>query len=369
MQTRRTLFHLILITPALMLLVLLLAVGFDLHALRAVDPAAVASALRDRLAARPPESFPPPEKLFTLDPGKQTAFLFGASSLVLSDGAIFPDYLERISNGLQTVNFGVSGIDSFSVRLRVGQALDETRPDFIILYYGHNDFNNTYNGFIIPTYFRKFDYLLALPYLVHDKDRPDGVILSADWYWYARLMRPRIIRACEQLRLLDIRSAAYDPVNRLIVETFRRNNEAIISRAAARKVPVVLITPVGNLRAEPYGDLATTTALYRQGMADTDYARSLSLLKQARDAEILTYDLRAKSALLDVIRSSERPGVYVLDLERELEQRHFSFGYDDFLDYFHFNDRSHRLVAQIIRDFLVRHRLLEQRAHTPASAR
>src|SRR5262249_40946183 len=141
-----------------------------------------------------------------------------------------------------------------------------------------------------------------------------------------------------------------------------RNNEALLDLAASHRVPVVVITPVGNLRAEPYGDLDTTSALYRKGMTTPDYDQAWAYLKQAQDTEIFTYDLRAKSPLVSYIRNLRRPGVYVLDLERVLKERRFGFGDAEFLDYFHFNDRSHRVVAGLIYDFLKQHRLAGARS-------
>ncbi len=357
MHLKRICFYLVVITPAFFLVVLAILVGRDLHDLRSLSMERITLDLQARMAKREPKSFPLPDAVYTLDPAKKTIFMFGESSLVLSDGGTFPDYVGQRSARLQTVNFGVSGIDSLSVRQRIKEVLQAARPDVIVLYYGHNDYNNPYNGFIMPTYFKKFDELLALPYLLHDKDRPEGVILSNDWYWYSRLIRPRLIRTFERFHLLDINSDDYTPVNQLILENFIVNNEEILAMAAAKKIPVVLITPVGNLRAEPFGDVHTTTALYLRGMSSPHYRESLDLLKQARDAELFTYDLRAKSPLIDYLRQLKRPGVHVLDLEEKLEALHFEFGYGEFLDYFHFSDRTHRMLAGIIYDFMVERHL------------
>jgi hypothetical protein len=121
---------------------------------------------------------------------------------------------------------------------------------------------------------------------------------------------------------------------------------------------VVLMTPVGNLHAEPFGDITVVTRHYRAGMASTDYKQSIAELKKARDAELITYDLRAKSPLIGYIRKVNRPNVHVLDLEKRLEEMRFGFGNEDFVDYFHFNDRSHRLLADVIYDFLKKNGLL-----------
>ena len=358
MKSKKILFYALLLAPGLALCSLLLATMLDLYAISAQDPAKMARELEAELAGKEPASFPLPDKLGELEKTKKTVFLFGESSLVLSDGGTFPEYLESEHPGIQTVNFGVSGIDSFSVRQRVTEALAAASPDLIVLYFGHNDYNNAYQGVIIPGHYERFDALLRIPFFLHDPEKPSGVLSSDTFYWYSRYQRPRLIQFFERLHLVNLDIAQFAPVNRLILAHYIRNTETILDLAAARKIPVVVLTPVGNLRAEPFGDLKATTALYRRGMASAGSGESLQLLRRARDAEIMTYDLRAKTPLLEYLRSLRRRQVYVLDLERRLEERGFTFGYEDFLDYFHFNDRTHRLVADIIFNFLVDKRLI-----------
>ena len=353
-------FYLILAIPALLLGGLLIVSLRDLYELHRIDPAAMLQDFRDAVPRRQPLSFPLPDELYERDPSRKTVFAFGASSLLLSDGDLaFPEYLERRAPSLRVVNFGVSGIDSLAVRQRVREALAVDRPDIIVLYFGHNDYNVHYHLYIIPKYLQKFDGLLRLPYLFYNAERPVAHFADGAFYSYARLHRPQLYQAFQNLGLFRLDPEAFAPINDLILKTFKENTEAILGMAASQKVPVVLITPVGNLHAEPYGDIRTTTAYYRKGMGSADYAESLSYLKQARDAEITTYDLRAKSPLIDYLRTVRRPNVYVLDLEKRLEEMRFGFGSEDFVDYFHFNDRSHRLIAGIIYDFLKEKRLVK----------
>jgi lysophospholipase L1-like esterase len=338
--------------PAALAAALVAAIAWDLHALRTLDTTRVAAELRAHLERTVPLSFPLPDGLAAADPSRRTVFVFGSSDVLLSDGRTFPDYLAERRRDLRVVNLGAIGIPSSFVRRRVEEALAVARPDLVVVYYGHNDYNSAYQGFVVPRYLQKFGLLARLAYLVRDRRAPTGVLEAGDFYWYSRLVTPRITKAFERLGLLELRAADFAPVNRVVLDGFVRNNEAILALAASRGVPVVLVTPVGNLRAEPYGDLTTTTALFERGIAAADYGEALAYLRQARDAEFLTYDLRAKSPLLEYLRSLGPPRAHVLDLERELERRRFGFGYGDFLDYVHLNDRTHALVAGLLADFL-----------------
>ncbi len=52
--------------------------------------------------------------------------------------------------------------------------------------------------------------------------------------------------------------------------------------------------------------------------------------------------------------------VYMMDVVREFRERKFEFGYADLLDYVHMNDRTHRLVADLLYEFLAKNRLIKR---------
>lgn len=355
---RRALFVLIMLTPAALLSIALVVVARDVYRFRTADPAAIYQGLRTHLAQKQPTDFPLPAGMLVRDPDRKTVYIFGESSLVLSDGRTFPQYLEEDHADLRVVNFGVSGVDSFSVRHRAASALAAARPDVIVLYYGHNDYNSAYQNYVLPTFFQQGDAFLKLRYFFYDPAVPTGPFAEGAYYWFARQRRPILFQMLQHLRLVNPDSRAFEPVNQLVLDTFIRNNNALLDLAASLNVPVVMITPVGNLHAEPYGDVDSTTRLYQQGLAATDYEQSWTYLKQAQDSEIFTFDLRAKSPLVNHIRNLRRPNVFVVDLETRLKAMRFGFGHDEFLDYFHFNDRAHRVVATIIYESLAENRLV-----------
>jgi len=358
---RKLLFWLITSLPGLLLLILVSVVAYDLYALNRVDPAVMLADIEEDLTDRVFTVFPFPEKIRHIDESRTTVFIFGASTLRFSNGLVFPDYLEALDPDLQVINLGENGIDSSSVLYRVWQALDIAKPDVIVLLFGHNDYNYAYQGYLLKKYFNKLDWLLRIPFLFGYRNGPVGQFEIIDFSWYARLHRPKLFNFFQRLGWLKIKGQEYAPINQVVLNSFKKNLGNILGLAAAKDIPVVLMTPIGNLQAEPFGEERITTALYRKGMASSDYEQALRYLKMARDSEIFTYDIRAKSQLLEFIRSIREPGVHILDLERKLEELRFDFGPGGFTDYFHYDDRTHRAVAEIIYDYLEAEQLIVRR--------
>ena len=127
----------------------------------------------------------------------------------------------------------------------------------------------------------------------------------------------------------------------------------MIDILSSRGVRTILVTPIGNLRAEPFGNIFETTEEYNLGLKTAEYGSSLMHLLKARDAELFTFDVRAKSGLINGLKGTMKKDVNVLDLEEVLMSRKFSFDYSHFMDYFHFNDAGHKLVARCLHDMVI----------------
>lgn len=355
MSPKKAFFYAILASPAAALLTLVVLVAADLHAINSTDPRQVYQRLRSAYSKL--KSFPMPDDISARPPGTTVVHVFGGSSLVISDGATFPAYLGLERDHLHVVNLGINGLSSALVRQRVDDALAVARPDVMVFYMGHNDYNNVYHGLVIPEYFDQFEYLIWPSYLISAALRRLAGEERQDFHWFSRMTRPRIFKLFQRMGLVDLRQEDYAIVNDFALQNFVENTNAIIAKTTALGIPVVFVTPISNLRAEPFGDLETAR-LYELGMRSPDYRESLRYLKAARDRGFLTYDIRAKSPLVDHVRSLSYTNVHPFDLEGLLESRGVEFGYADFLDHFHFNDRTHRIVADAIYDFLEERRLI-----------
>jgi hypothetical protein len=108
------------------------------------------------------------------------------------------------------------------------------------------------------------------------------------------------------------------------------------------------------------GPLPELRDLHAAAMKSKEYLERHRLLTQARDLEIYTSDIRAKSVVLDYLRQLRRKNVHVLDLESALVRARIEFGANIFTDYFHFNKRGHAIIERHLFNLLERTQVLQQ---------
>ena len=359
-KLKRVVFNLILILPWTILLLFLAASIFEIKRINEIKHRDIYKAVDSYLSQKeaairsfliPNDGYPEISKLISLNESDTNVFLFGGSSVIISDGKLFYQYLEeeleKNNPSLKILNFAVMGIDSFSAERRLVDVFEaiKIKPDLIIFYMGHNDYTNVYH-FTIARFYDSFDFFLKPSYFFSDK--------KFDYFWFASLKRPIILKVLQQLKLINILDENYGSYNELILEYFKKKMEETMGLCLARKIPVILVTPVGNLRVEPYGDIKIVTDNFKRGLRSSNYEEAIDYLTEAKDGEILTADVRVKSELNDYLRSINRPHVYIFDLEKKLKNERFEFGNSDFLDYFHFNDKTHKLVADYLYEFIMK---------------
>jgi lysophospholipase L1-like esterase len=312
-------------------------------------------------------SFAVPERLLADLNYPHNIFVFGGSSVVISEKKTFAEHLEtRFSETkpeIQVINLGINGFDSFGVKRRLHDVLElvNKNPRLVILYMGHNEYNISYTNVINP-YFNAFDPFLRIMFRFSDQQfilAPqqyiDTMQLPPGFFWYAMFNRGRILHYLQTIRLFKCK-ADYEfyltKCNQLILNHFKNNLNQIIETSQSQNIPLLIVTPIGNLHAEPYGDISKTAKYFRMGQQETDYAKQIEYLTRARDSEFITGDIRAKSELLKHIRTISEPGIYVLDIEQELLKKEFPFDHTCFMDYFHFNDICHHMVADYLYEFV-----------------
>lgn len=351
-RIRRAVFRALVCAPLLVVLGGAGLMGLGIYEVRRVEPTDICGQVKLQLDRKAGSVLPIPSneerpriaRLARLSRARPLVYVLGASSVIRTDGGVFSEYLERRLRrrlpAAAVLNFGYSGIDSFTLRRRLDQALELRRPDLVVLYAGHNDYNNVYATIVKPA-FQRFNPLLELHKRITDPHAGHNVVV------HARIFNPRILEVLQRVGLLTV-----DPrlscVDELALDRFERNLAAIMDRLRRTAVPLLLVTPVGNLTARPYGDLRQVTEPYERGMRQPNMCAAYPLLKRAQDAERFTYDSRAKTPLLAHLRAIRRPGVHVLDVDHALRQRGCPFSHALFLDYFHFKDEGHRLIAALL---------------------
>lgn len=281
-----------------------------------------------------------------LDPAQRHVFVFGGSSVVFTTGETFAAHLQRRLRAkrekVTVSNFGYAGIDSHRVRRLQRHVFDRAgaRPDLVVLYMGHNDFINAYHDDVTEPYHLLLP-LTRLVYAVTDQER--GGITTFEGF--TRVHNPVLVKAFQGAGLVRIHDERPRPFDAVITAAFMENLRAMVAAAHRLGARTLVLTPVGNLRREPYGDIEAVTAPWERGLATANYGASIRLLEQARDAELITLDIRAKTPMIQAIRALRAEGATVLDLETRLKARRFAFGPDDFQDYVHLTDSSHRIIA------------------------
>ena len=351
-RTKQACFRLITLTPLLILVYLVIRLSVDVHRINGIDEATTLSRLETYLKEKQGTTVALPEALQKPTDSNFVVFVFGESSVVLSDGPTFSEYLGRdlAARGIpaDVRNFGVSGFDSYSIRLRLKQALAGAgaKPALAVFYMGHNEFNNAYDSILKKDY-PDFEYLLKPFYFFAPKKDP-RILAPMEYYWYARLRKPALIDVLQRVNLVRIGDSLHDAYDELILDRFRKHVEDMLSHLADARIPALIVTPIGNYSAKPFGNKVKVNDNYERGIDEKDYEKSLSYLIAAKDHELLTYDIRAKSRLNDYLLSLESPKVLVIDLERECRHDKFRFDDSNFLDYFHLKASAHRMIADKI---------------------
>lgn len=350
-------FRLILLAPCTILLIFLILFIHDIYKINKINHKDIHYEVNNYLQGKQGYSFPVLITRKRVDENRGipnsdiNIFVFGGSSIIRGNGDIFSNILEeKLSKNnphIQVINFGINGIDSFSVKQRVVHSLEATRinPELMIFYMGHNDYTNAYHK-VITRFYDSFDFFLKISYFFSNKEY--------DYYWFSWLKRPIILKFLQQTKLINIWGENYGSYNKLILDYFIKNMNSIINTTSSQKIPIIIITPIGNLHVEPYGDISKVTYFYQQGLDSDDYNESIYYLKKAREAEILTADVRVKQELNDYLRNINHSDVYIYDLEAQLINNKFEFGNLDFMDYFHFNEDSHELIANYLYKFILK---------------
>lgn len=138
----------------------------------------------------------------------------------------------------QVLNLGRNGYGSERVRLVFEQALEHLDPDFVVLYFGDNEFvESPWPGPVrsLPVGLRRLHSARMISTLIHRSSRRHPVppeTWMPDWDYYMGLT---LDQTQERLDLL------------------RRNVSGMIETAEARGVRVVLCTVVFNRFSAPYG--------------------------------------------------------------------------------------------------------------------
>jgi lysophospholipase L1-like esterase/Tfp pilus assembly protein PilF len=236
------------------------------------------------------------------------------------DGHVtFPKQLEHLlrlrfpDRRIEVLNAGVSAVNSYSVLDILPEILD-IKPDFVLVYLGHNEFYGAFGGASTVSFGRQD--LLVRTYLrllrLHTVQCVRAT-LSAVGGMFRGPASSRTLMA-EVVR--ETRIPVNSPLRDHALDVFRRNLEEIQERCRERGVPVLFGTLVSNVADMPPFAADGDASLFfggREALAALDTARAKRLLVEAKDRDLIPF--RAPEAFNRVIRDiAMRDGAAVVDV-------------------------------------------------------
>lgn len=323
----------------------------DVSTWRTADLAGASARL---VAGETPARHAPTRPATDLEPpdgtGRPVFAVFGESTLAFEPG-LQQDFLDEalapLDLGVDLAHYAEPGATSRAIRGRVESVLDRydargRPPAAIVLYAGHNDLTSNFAyGLTPPLRFRRtVRWLWRLP-LAWRRGWSEG----GGYEWFERTAGASLGRAAQQLGVVGLPDDPFPGAKAAIHDAWIAEVEAIVRRARASGALVVVYVPVGNLEREPFGPLRTTHDVWSAALAETDPGRRAAALARARDAEVLTPDLRADSDLQRRIRALDAPDVLVVDLQQDWEARELRFDDRLFVDWVHLSIRGFRELA------------------------
>ncbi|MGE5498089.1 MAG: hypothetical protein ACM3Q2_08470, partial [Syntrophothermus sp.] len=326
----------------------------------------------------------PPKQLFLKEkpPNGYRIFVLGESSAAgfpYGTNSSFPNILERgLTNAfpekyIEVVNVSMAAINSYALLDLTDEVLKYS-PDLILIYTGHNEYYGAM-GVGSTESLGGYKWLIR-SYLKLQSFKT--VLLMRDFVGWIKIHISKILNGSSQT----------DPsatlMNRMVSEQaivsgsdlyeagkeqFRENIEAIIKKAGARGVKIILSELVSNLRdQEPFisaedGKTESARVCFirgRQNENNGDYNKAKEYYIKAKDRDVLRF--RAPEEFNTILAGlSVRYSVPLVPLVSyfEKESPHGIIGGKLMLEHLHPNECGYFLIAKAFYDKIVSEKLIE----------
>lgn len=269
----------------------------------------------------------------------------GGSALVVPgncDGkkfyGTFPDLLnnELKKRNLSVINLGYCGDDSRGALVAIDYILKTKRPKAFLLYLGHSDYSNVSREIVLSKtslihtdYFLKNVFAFLSPGL---KFRLDHFLKNT---FEAGLIK--IYRVSDASLFNKDKFKSYSD---LVSVHFQFIVEKIVQRCREKKVPLIFITPLGNVLYPPVAADSEVREIYRKGLE----TKNTELLNKAVENDYFGFDQRAKAKASEIIRKQAASDVLIVDLNADFKTKETKFYNSTFSDIFHFTEDGHKYV-------------------------
>ncbi|MFC1549135.1 hypothetical protein ACFL5E_04165 [Candidatus Omnitrophota bacterium] len=287
----------------------------------------------------------------------------------------FPELLQiKLNEGesediFKVYNLGITSADSYGINEIAEGSLDRMQPDLAIYCYdGGMDYESAFYAAGIKNEFyplkiasiRKISARLPLKGFGWWRT----IFLYMEWF-NRTYLQPYLINFLQGIGVLRLDISGLEDVNSLVEDDMEKNVKDLARMTRKRGVPLIFVTCPTNLEAQPFGLYDVTQELYEKGMSQDDHNKRFKYLMMARDTEVFTGDLSAKSSTYEIFRGLDEEGyrdVYVVDLPGELLDGGYSLGYEYFYDYGHMRPAMHELIAERLNDFIKEKNILSKGA-------
>lgn len=276
----------------------------------------------------------------------RTVVVLGESSLVVPgpcDGSsksdvTFPSLLEKRlkQKKLEVLNLGYCGDDSRGVFGVMNFILSHKKPHAFVFYFGHNDYSNATRDLL----HRQMEFLRTSFWLKHlFFFLPGGVKFQIE-HVARNTFEALLIKSYRLLNPLLYDKEKFRKYSSFITAQIENKIKMMAGLSAKTGVPVVFISPVGNLFYPPVGADTEVVELYERGLQE----KNLSYLLRASDLDFFGYDQRVKSELANSFQKFSGAKVRVLNLTGAATAVPFSEYKRFFSDIFHLSPEGHAWI-------------------------
>lgn len=345
--TKRTLFFTMLCCSWIPIAALVSPFIVNLFHLNFVKPKKIIQQIKDIDQPWPTHAFDNVKEDIHFEPNKKIIYIFGGSSVVLSKTGSFPSNvfsgkLQSMMKNASISNLGKSGADSFYIRKKIDVAISIQKPDLIIIYSGHNDYNNIYRKIIRPNYSILKNTIMSLIIKTSIKFKN-----SPDWHLDFNF-EPRAHRFLSDIGFFEPNPNVFREYDTAAEMHFKNNFFVIAKKCKENKIPLLLITPISNLEIPPIS--GNEIKLQYNKALQLPYDERIAELIKVRDQDWLSPDARMRTGIKKFIMSSEIKalGIESIDLEDLLIRDYVEFNFSDVYDYFHLTEKTHERIAKIL---------------------
>ena len=293
-------------------------------------------------------------------PGKKLIYVFGASAVTQSERGyapetVFAGKLEKKLENVQVENLAVDGVDSFYIRSKVIYATKLHKPDLVVFYAGDNDLNNGWLSSIRPKYSFFDDSLFPLILGLFKMYQDDPERISR------QMFDPKALSFFSDLGLFEPSDENFKKYESLMLSYFNKNTSFIIEHLSSISVPMIFVTPIGNLMIPPIAG-KKWKQLFEDALQQP-YEDKIRSLVKVRDHDWLSSLSRSRTSVIESVLAHSDPtkNVWTFDLQKHLEDKGADFGEEYFWDLVHLTEKTHEIIASQLALLIESNGILESR--------